>query len=107
MFIRNALLALILIIVKLTRLTWTCILALLIELRKEIFEDKSRRRFDHRERLTMFDEIIYVIVVDIICLVDHDQVFLEALNALTTIKIYALICTSNLFQSMRIFVILI
>jgi len=80
---------------------------LLIELRKEIFEDKSRRRFDHRERLTMFDEIIYVIVVDIICLVDHDQVFLEALNALTTIKIYALICTSNLFQSMRIFVILI
>jgi len=55
----------------------------------------------------MLNRVIHVIVVDIICLVDHDQVFSEALNAFTAIKIYALICTSNLFRSMRIFVILV
>lgn len=48
----------------------------------------------------MPDRIIHVIV-DIICLVNHDQVFLEASDALTTIKIYALICTSEFFRSMR------
>ncbi len=51
----------------------------------------------------MYDKIIHVIV-DIICFVNYDQVFLEALNALTTIKIYVLICASNFFRFMRTFV---
>jgi len=55
----------------------------------------------------MFDKVILVVVVDIICLVNHDQVFLEALDAPTTMKIYALICTSNLFRSMRTFATLV
>ena len=52
-------------------------------------------------------EVIHVIVVDIICLVDHDRVFLEASDAPTAMETYALICTSNLFRSMRTFATLI
>ncbi len=55
----------------------------------------------------MLDEVIHVIVVDIICFVDHDRVFLETLNAFMAMKIYALICTLDFFRSMRIFVILV
>ncbi len=50
----------------------------------------------------MSGRVIYVIV-DIICLVDYDRVFLKASDAPTTMKIYALICTPDLFQSMRTF----
>ena len=106
MFIKNALSPFILIVVNLTKLTWTCILALLIESRKEISKDKSRRQLDYRERLAMFNKIIYVIV-NIICFVDYDRVFLEALNALTIIKIYVLTCTLNFFRFMRTFVIFV
>ncbi len=106
MFIENALLTLILIVVNLTRLTWTCILALLIKSHKEISKNRSRKQLNHREKSTMFDKVVHVIV-DIICFVDYDQVFLEALNAFTTIKIYVLICTSNFVQSMRTFVTLV
>jgi len=106
MFIRNALLALTLTVVNLTRLTWTCILALLIESRKEISEDRSRRQLDHRERPAMSGRIVHVIV-GIICFVDHDRVFLKASDALTAMKIYALICTSNFFRSMRTFATLV
>jgi len=106
LLVRNVLLTLILIVVNLIRLTWTCILALLIESRKEIFKDRPRRRLDHQERLTMFDRVIHVIV-DIICLVDHDWVFLEVLNALIATKIYALISILDFFRSMRTFVTLV
>lgn len=51
----------------------------------------------------MFDKIIYVII-NIICLVNYDQIFLEALNILIAIKIYAFICTLNFSQFMRTFV---
>jgi len=54
----------------------------------------------------MFDKVNYVIVV-IICFVDYNRIFLKALDASTTIKIYTLTCISNLFQSMRTFVILV
>lgn len=54
----------------------------------------------------MFDRVVHVIV-DIIYFVDYDWVFLEALDALTAMEIYALTCTSNFFQSMRTFVILV
>jgi hypothetical protein len=54
----------------------------------------------------MPNKVIYVIV-DIICLVDHDQVFLEALDAPMAMKIYALICTSEFFRSMRIVLFLV
>lgn len=80
---------------------------MLIESRKEISKDKSRKRLDYREKSMMLDEVIHVIVVDIIFFVDYDRVFLEASNAFTTMKIYALTCTSNLFRSIRIFVTLV
>ncbi len=54
----------------------------------------------------MFNKIIYVIV-NIICFVDYDRVFLEALNMLIAIKIYAFICTLDFSRSMRIFVTLV
>ncbi len=54
----------------------------------------------------MSGRVIYVIV-DIICLVDYDRVFLKVLDASTTIKIYALICTPDFFQSMRTFVTIV
>jgi hypothetical protein len=54
----------------------------------------------------MFDKIIYVIV-NIICLVDHDRVFLEASNMLIAIEIYAFIYTLDFSQSMRTFVTLV
>ena len=106
-FIRNALSALTLTIAKFTRLTWTCILALLVESRKGISEDRPRRRLDHRERPAMPDRVIHVIVVGIICLVDHDRVFPEASNAPTPMETYVLTCTSDLFRSMRTFATLV
>ena len=108
MFIRNTLSTLTSIVVNLTRSTWTCILVLLVESLKRISKDRPRRRLDHQERSTMFDKVILVVVVvDIIYLVDHDRVFLEASNALKAIKIYALTCTSDLFQSLRTFLTLV
>jgi hypothetical protein len=47
----------------------------------------------------MSDRVIHVIV-GVICLVDHDRVFLEASNAPMAMKICALTCTSDFFQSM-------
>ena len=69
-FIRNMLSTLILTVANLTRLTWTCILALLIESRKEISENRSRKQLDYREKPAISDTIIYIIV-DIICFVDR------------------------------------
>jgi hypothetical protein len=54
----------------------------------------------------MFDKVIHVIV-DIICLVDYDQVFLEVLNAPIATKIYALISILDFFQFMRTFATLV
>lgn len=55
----------------------------------------------------MPDRVIHVIVVGIICLVDHNRVFPEASNAPTAMETYALTCTSDLFRSMRTFAILV
>ena len=106
MFIKHALSTLILTVVNLTRLTWTCILVLLIKSRKRISENRSRKRLDHRKRSTMFDKVIHVIV-DIICVVEYDRVFLETSNALRILKIHARICSSHLLRSMRTFATLV
>ena len=84
LFTRNALLVLILAITNLIESKWTFLLALLAKSLKEILEHRPRRRLDHRERSTTFDRVILVVIVDIICLVDFDRVFLEALDAPTT-----------------------
>jgi len=77
---------------------------LLVESLKRISEDRPRRRLDHRERPAMSGRVILVVVVvGIICLVDHDRVFLEASDAPRAMETYALTCTSDLFRSMRTF----
>ena len=55
----------------------------------------------------MPDRVIHVIVVGIICLVDHNRVFPEASNVPTAMETYALTCTSNLFRCMRTFATLV
>lgn len=54
----------------------------------------------------MSGRVIHVIV-GIICLVDHDRVFLEASDTPTAMEIYALTCTSDFFRSMRTFATLV
>jgi len=54
----------------------------------------------------MSGRVIHVIV-GIICFVDHDRIFLEASDAPTAMKTYALTCTSDFFRSMRTFAILV
>ena len=97
--IRNTILTLILIVVNITRSIETCILALLIKLLKEIFENNQREQLKYLERSTIFNSIIYF-SVDIICFVDYNQIFLKVLNALTTIKINIFIC--NLMLQLKL-----
>jgi len=84
LFTGNALSVLTLAITNLTESTWAFLLALLAKSLKGILEHRSRRRLDHRERPTTSGRVILAVIVGIICLVDFDRVFLEALDAPTT-----------------------